>query len=270
MSASLQPEARLVQYLLGDLSAEEHAQMEERLFNDDALSEELHAAADDLIQAYLAGSLSEGERARFETYFLASSRRRQRLDFMRALLPAVRRTLPARARQRWVPWAVAAGLAIAAAALVAVQLRSRQRALEIVATVPSPASTPTVPPSDHPGTQPEEIPVIRLGRAPAGKPIEVPVSESTRVVRLEVAVPDEGPAGYHAVLRSAAGKEIWRAKGLAPTSSGAPLVVVVPARVLVAADYRLSIGGETLRDESAPRVPAREFALRVVRQRQSP
>jgi hypothetical protein len=168
-----------------------------------------------------------------------------------------------------VPWAVAAGLAMAAAAaLVAVQLQSRQP--QVVATGPSPASTPTALPSDHVGAEPEETPVIRLGRAPAGKPIEVRVSESTRAVRLEVAVPDEGPAGYHAVLRSAAGKEIWRAKGLAPASSGAPLVVVVPARVLVAADYRLSIGGETLRDESAPPVPALEFALRVVPQRQSP
>jgi hypothetical protein len=89
-------------------------------------------------------------------------------------------------------------------------------------------------------------------------------------VRLEVAVPDEGPAGYHAVLRSAGGKEVWRAKGLAPASSGAPLVVDVPAGLLVAADYQLSVRGETQRDESAPRVPVLEFALRVVHQRQSP
>jgi hypothetical protein len=96
------------------------------------------------------------------------------------------------------------------------------------------------------------------------------VSEETRTLRLEVKVPDEASPGYDAVIRSAAGQEVWRAKDLAPASYGQPLALDVPARVLVAADYRLSVTSEATREPGEPKPTPLEFSLRIVRQRQSP
>src|SRR4029450_11495709 len=91
MSRGLQPEQKVVSYLLGKLPPKEVLEWEERLFTDDELNEELAASADDLIHAYLDGQLSAEDRARFEAHFLASPRRRERVVFVRDLLTAIRR-----------------------------------------------------------------------------------------------------------------------------------------------------------------------------------
>jgi anti-sigma factor RsiW len=98
MSAVPTQERTLVAYLLGRLPEEEQVELEERYMEEDDLHEELLATADDLIHAYLDDGLSAGDRERFETYFLASPRRRQRLAFVRGLLAALDR-LPAEPAQ---------------------------------------------------------------------------------------------------------------------------------------------------------------------------
>ena len=61
MSVSIERERELVEYLLGGLAPEERERVEERAFVDDEAYEELEATADDLIHAYLAGTLSPGD-----------------------------------------------------------------------------------------------------------------------------------------------------------------------------------------------------------------
>src|SRR5687767_12164718 len=98
---------RLVRYLLGQTDEEERAQLEERLFTDDAFEEELMATADELMHDYLAGRLNGAERLFFEERFLAVRRHRERLAFLqalRAVLPP-----PPPARVRWLGPAMAAG-----------------------------------------------------------------------------------------------------------------------------------------------------------------
>jgi hypothetical protein len=82
-----------------------------------------------------------------------------------------------------------------------------------------------------------------------------------------VAVPDDGPPGYNAVIRTADGKEVWRANDLAPASSSAPLTLNVPAHLLMAADYRLSVAGDVMREDDAPSAAPLEFSLRIIRAR---
>jgi hypothetical protein len=87
------------------------------------------------------------------------------------------------------------------------------------------------------------------------------------VVRVEVPLEDaeQGPAAYDASLhKRSGGGAVWRATGISPSAAGI-LVLSIPARLLARGDYLLRVAGEQLRDATAE-PPAREFALRVVRE----
>jgi hypothetical protein len=75
---------RLVQYLLGDLSDDGLREIEERLMIDDEYFRALHAAEDELIDAYILNGLTPTERARFENHFLCSPERREGVVFAAA------------------------------------------------------------------------------------------------------------------------------------------------------------------------------------------
>lgn len=72
-------------YLLGSLSAETSATLEERLLTDDDFFELLQAEEDELIDQYLANELPPTERQRFEQIFLAAPARRERLSLAQTL-----------------------------------------------------------------------------------------------------------------------------------------------------------------------------------------
>src|SRR5262245_37586697 len=115
----------LVRFLLGALSADEQDEIEARVFMEDDFLEEVMAAGDDLIHAYLTDSLSPEDRARFETHFLASPMRRHRFELVRAIAVTARgasgraatgdgRTSSRTRALAW--WLAAAALALALAA----------------------------------------------------------------------------------------------------------------------------------------------------------
>jgi len=76
-------------YLLGELSEQEQAQLEEAYFADDARFERFLAVKDDLIDAYARGDLTAEKRARFEQRLLASEPRRQHVDEAKEFIRAV-------------------------------------------------------------------------------------------------------------------------------------------------------------------------------------
>jgi anti-sigma factor RsiW len=76
----------IYKYLLGELSEEQQAELEQRYFTDDALFERLVAVEDELINRYARNESSDEERKRIETYFLISRARRKRLMFTQALM----------------------------------------------------------------------------------------------------------------------------------------------------------------------------------------
>ena len=275
-------EQTLVDYLLGRLPEAEQGRMEERLFTEDGLDEELLATADDLIHAYVSGSLSDEDRRRFETHFLAQPRHRERLAFIRDLGQAVGEVAasrqdiqPSAAKLGW-SWKHLWPLAAAATLLVVALLVVLQRRIEAPPSVvtssnrpPSPPSSPGASSSPSPATTPTTIPetsTVRVVRLPQERPSLVPVriSDSTRSVRVEVAVP-EGPPSFDVILQGSDGKEAWRRESLAPPPSGRRLVFSLPAEVLQGEAYNLRIEGEPLRDVATP--PVLEYRLRVVRER---
>ena len=75
----------IVRYLLGDASGEQARDIEELYFKDPASLSQIECVEDDLIEAYIGDELGDDERLKFETYFLASPGRRERVALARAL-----------------------------------------------------------------------------------------------------------------------------------------------------------------------------------------
>jgi len=286
MNVEAAQEQKLVCYLLGELPPEERGEIEERLFLEDGFQEELLATTDDLIRAYLVGSLSREERARFEDYFLTSVQHRERLSFIKDLLQVVERVAPQGAALErpssrppaspaWRSWAVAAAVLLACAVAIAGWLlrgQARQDRRE-VSTSPAPSSEP-MPVPEHArrdrkgpaprGAQAEQV--VRLPTAAIPGPVVIRLSSRTHRLRLEVGVEEGGGPSYVASLRTVEGDEVWRATGLAPEASEGPLVVSVPARLFKDGEYTLRLEGELLRDGPGSARSALQFPLRIVRQ----
>ena len=79
------PDEKVRRYLLGQLAEDEQSVLEERFISDREYLKEVEAAERDLIDEYVGGNLSAGERKHFEKLFFASERRRQKVAFARAL-----------------------------------------------------------------------------------------------------------------------------------------------------------------------------------------
>lgn len=142
MSPSLESandDQHLIRYLLGQLSEEEAERLDEMSITDDDTAARLRVAEDDLVDAYVRGALPPETRARFEQVYLASARRRERVEFAqhfrRALdqpdvpvhttpAPAAVPSTIARPPRPWLAWA-AAILAITCGGLLVEQMRLR-------------------------------------------------------------------------------------------------------------------------------------------------
>lgn len=109
---------RLVRYLLGQLPDAEAECLDETSVVEDDVAERLRMVEDDLVDAYLAGTLDRATRERFESYYLASPLRRSKVAAARRFLDAVDRAPEAPTRSRWFAWRVGARLPLIAAAVV--------------------------------------------------------------------------------------------------------------------------------------------------------
>jgi hypothetical protein len=79
-------DVRLIrQYLLGELSEEGQAKVQDRLLCDREFFDRLVAEENELMDDYLRGDLREEQEEKFKSYFLAAPERRQALRFAKAL-----------------------------------------------------------------------------------------------------------------------------------------------------------------------------------------
>lgn len=76
-------EQEIRDYLLGRLSPEQHTELAAIIHNDAELQEELLAVEQELLDLYLAGSLTEDEQQYFLTHFLSSESGQRKLHFAR-------------------------------------------------------------------------------------------------------------------------------------------------------------------------------------------
>ncbi|MGE5246279.1 MAG: hypothetical protein ACM3SQ_18790 [Betaproteobacteria bacterium] len=87
----------MVRYLLGLLPEEEAEALDEQSFVDDELAARLCSVEHDLVDDYVNGLLDAETRERFESYYLVSPRRRERVRFAERFLDVTNRGAPATA-----------------------------------------------------------------------------------------------------------------------------------------------------------------------------
>src|SRR5262245_60930343 len=97
MSPSLESgpnDRELVRYLLGLLSEEETERLDELSITDEEIAWRLRSVEDDLVDAYVGGSLEGDTLERFETFYLSSPRRREKVKFAANLRRAIEKAAP--------------------------------------------------------------------------------------------------------------------------------------------------------------------------------
>jgi hypothetical protein len=89
MKLELNADKNIVRYLLGDLPEHEQMRLEDQYLADAEFFDRFLIIEDQLIDDYLRNQLTNRVREQFENHFLRSPRRRERVEFARALLKAV-------------------------------------------------------------------------------------------------------------------------------------------------------------------------------------
>jgi hypothetical protein len=93
-------------YLLGELSEQEQAALEERYFRDPIVFSEVLQVESELVDAYARGQLSAEMRERFEQSYLKHPSRRNRVEFARALTTRIDERQAPEIRTEESPWHV--------------------------------------------------------------------------------------------------------------------------------------------------------------------
>jgi hypothetical protein len=242
---------RLVRYLLGDaLPDAEQNEIEESYFTNDLYFDRVLAVEDDLIDRQIRGSMSAGEKARFEKHFLASERRREKWEAQRAIAsffrsrnetPGLIRFLRSLTSGTRLLLAVSVLVLVVGVSVLGrgyVDLRREYGGLHsrLVALEKQSAGLPAIVTLD-----------LRTERLRSGAGDRFQIAADARWVELRVELPQSASAlsSFAAGLSTADGEEVWRQNGLARI--GSTLQIDLPASVLKRGDYVLSVsavGGE--------------------------
>jgi hypothetical protein len=262
------------QYLLGNLPPKNLAELEVRLLADKGSYEALLVAEDELIDEYLADRLSRAERESFESHFLITPERRQKLSFSRAFRKYVKLNevayqekgttkserrnslvqkrwsaksfLPSWAnnRHRVLAFSLAAALVFAASWLV---FRNR-------------SSETTV----H--RQPQNIVKVALisGSTRGNGAIQkVLVTPSVDSVQLEIELARNEYKSYSAELLTPENSSLMTRDGIRPeeTNGHGIVYLILPAQILRLGDYQVRLDGIA---ESGVKEPVDNYRFRVV------
>lgn len=85
MTERVESDISMKKYLLGELGEPEQQELEQRLITSNEYFEELLVAEDELVDEYLHGKLSPREQDKFNSHFLCTPERREKLRFSRSL-----------------------------------------------------------------------------------------------------------------------------------------------------------------------------------------
>ena len=290
------PDDRLIRYLLGALPDAETERLDEQSLIDDDFADKLKLAEDDLIDAYVSGTLTGELRDRFESHYLASPRRREKVAFARRFLAAVER---AGSHLHAVPAGVASPrsrtwpfrLALAAAAVLAVtsitlltndaRLRqdlrrtehetadSRSRLDALAGRLQDAQKAADLARQPHSSAPPPAagggIALVLLPQTRGVGPVPiVAIAPTAATVTLDLQIGDRQGSAYAASLRDpATNRIVWR--GAASRESRLPDVVSVrlPAALLRAQHYVVELFSTEARRSAA--AFADSYAFEVVR-----
>lgn len=246
--AMQQPDDRQMRlYLLGRLSQAERDELQQQFFANDSSYERLLEAENDLIDAYVRGTLNAKDAGDVEEGLLASPEKLDSARFAQALWRAEERR---RERQSsWHHgttrhWLIASGLAfvaIAAAGWFGIQNSRLRRDLAALQRTP----TTSVAPLDQlrqPRSAPAIATITLVPELRGSTSNAVRIDRSAELVKVELV--DARGFDSFTVQVERRGERIWTANGLKPSAAGAA-TVWLPAQILRAGDYEFLLYGET-------------------------
>ena len=271
--ASVQDDRQLIRYLLGLLPDEDAERLDEQSIVDDDVAARLRSVEDDLVDAYVSGTLDGEYLERFESFFVASPRRRGKVKFAERFLDAVDRAAGARAvvsravrsRSRFV-WSLApaAVLLLACGILFLQDVRLRRGLVDAQregAALDSRAQAMAVQ-RDEQRTANDAM-RKELDRARAVRSVALVLQAQTRavgpvsaialppgvgVVAFDLELEASDFAQYEVALKDpATNRIVWRSGALKPAWSRRPpiVAVAVPASLLKPQHYSLELSGRT-------------------------
>jgi len=263
----------LRRFVLGELDEQPRLEIEERLITDPEAFAELGAAEQELVEAYLEGTLSPDDRQRFERHYLVHSKHHGFLNVVRLLKlrasasPAGARSVTAWRNLKELVAFHPAWTAVAATVVLLLlggnltfllwhfrlqgqfdQVRiqqgreelMRQQLQDRVALLQTQLESRQGVPGQAP------MFVLTAGQlrsiAPMAR-IEVPAG--ARLVRLQLQLQGDRASSYKAVLADADGNDLWfQAKLAAASIDGRDAVtVLLPAELLSRGDYQVKLNG---------------------------
>jgi hypothetical protein len=251
MQQSTEDLGYIKRYLLGELPYDRMKNIEERLLADEEFFEELLVAEEELIDQYLAGTLSEAERARFEAHFLSPPERRRQLRFARAF-----RRYVDTARMRDAPgsggevtalwWRRPSGLLHLKSPVAAISLA----AMVLVAVLIGAWSISTTRRSRNGPAQPPTVIAATLTPGLTrdyGVTQNVSVPAGVGIVELHLRLTTSEYQSYRVTIQSDQGMEILAEDKLQPEASetGRVLVLKLKAELLPRGDYQVKVEGKT-------------------------
>jgi hypothetical protein len=270
----MQDDRQLIHYLLGLLPDEEAELYDEQSIADDDLAARLLLVENDLVDAYVRGTLEEDLRQRFESFYLASPRRRDKVRFAERFLGAVDRASAAGSAVPAVPrtaarlprfvWSLApAAMLLLACGILSFQdVRLRRglidaqrqgaalddRAQTLAGQLDEQrAANDTIKKELDRARAVEPIALVLRAQTRAVGPVSViALSPSVGVVAFDLELEGSDFAQYEVALKDPATNHIvWRSGLLTPRSSNRPpaISVTVPASVLKPQHYLLELSG---------------------------
>jgi hypothetical protein len=247
----------LEQYVLGMLPHEDAERLDEASIVDDEVAARLRVVETDLIDDYVRGKLAGEKLERFESYYLSSPRRRERVRLAASFVRAVDRPLPianvARLAAR-IARSPRVAAAMAAAALVVVV--SGFSLFEFVRPPRNESAVATsgraVADSRTQGLQPlaEPRPLVTVELPPPLRAVAamraVVIPAGADHLRFELRLESDDFPEYRVALRNLATSQVlWRSDWGAASARAdrASVFVVVPAALFGTERYSLDLAG---------------------------
>jgi hypothetical protein len=262
---------RLVRYLLGQLPDAEAECLDEASIVEDDVAARLRMVENDLVDAYVAGTLDRTTRERFESHYLASPLRRNKVAAARRFLDAVDRAPIAPTRSRWFAWRTGGRLALIAAAVVLLavgfaveDLRLRQQvdnARRTAATLSGEMRNLARELDEQRGAgaaarsaldrlraaRPAPTALVLLPQTRAVGPVPtIAVPATATVVTFDLRLEAQDFSRYRVALKDpATGGTVWHSEPLKPgaLNQSPAITVAVPANVLRPQHYSFDLVG---------------------------
>jgi hypothetical protein len=257
MSFETEDDRLMLDYLLGRVTEEARIRLEEGYFQDDALMTRLEFLEDRLIDEYVGEELSPGDRADYESRFMASPRRLEKARLSRGLrLAAIQEERKSGVASFWDflrrPYFRAFVLVSASIVLVCgwwVALQSRSELARVRDTLEKQLADSRTRQEQLkklqsaqgavPGARPEPViafvlyPGLSRG-TPGAERLSLPRTDV--LVRFQLKLPDGVPGPPYLVsLRTADGDVIWSAEVV--RSAGRDLTLSIASSVLPEGDF---------------------------------